>query len=343
MSSFTKSLLASAVIFSIAGCGSDSSDNSDNLTTLLDIAVSDAPIDDMEKVILHYSTIALLPQDGGEPIVRTFTDADGNEEIKIVDLLEYQGSDKFLLLEDEEVLSGEYKACLFVKGGDSSNPSLSSHVEQSDGSLSALTVSGDGACPQGVGKIDGESVLFFNNAFTVNEQNNDYVIEFDLRGLKEDPRSAGDYQIKRTWVDIINIGETGNLTGTISTSVYNQCEIDNPDNANNGYGHSVYLYEGTVADGDFGDIDGSVGTVKPMTSSLLKLVSNDTEEDFYQYEFGFISPGTYSVAYTCTANEDASDSDEEPITGGDDFMFFETVSGLTVNEGDTTEVPRLIL
>lgn len=342
MNKFAIPLLASSIMLGVTGCGSDSSDSSAS-TTKLDISVSDAPVDDMEKVIVHYSTIALLPLDGSDPIVRTFTDADGNEEIQVVDLLDYQGSDKFLLLEDEEVTIGDYKACLFIKDGNSSNPELSSHVEHKDGSLAALTVPGDGACPQGVGKIAGESVLYFNDTFAINEANNEYVIEFDLRGLKEDPQVDGDYQIKRTWVDIINIGDTGNLAGTISIDAYNQCEVDNVDSVGNGYGHAVYLYEGTISGADFGDVDGSIGSIKPITSSLLTFVPNDGSGDSYhEYEFGFLDAGTYSIAYTCTANEDASDEDELPITSGDTFTFYKKVSGEVVTVGSTTTISRIM-
>ncbi len=44
---------------------------------------------------------------------------------------------------------------------------------------------GNGACPQGVGKEDNAGVLYFNDSFNVNQQSNDFVVEFDLRrGLK---------------------------------------------------------------------------------------------------------------------------------------------------------------
>jgi hypothetical protein len=334
MNTFSKTLLASAVILGLTACGGSSSESAP-ATTKVDIGISDAAIDEVSQVVVHYTKIALLPQtEGQEPIILDF-----EGEVQVVNLLDFQGSKKFLLLDDQEVLVGDYKACLFVQDGNTANPSLSSHVVLADTTtLQALNVQGDGACPQGVGKEVGTGVLFFNNAFTIDAENNNYVIEFDLRGLKEDPKNAGDYIIKRTWVDIINTNTTGNLAGSISADAFLDCEVTSPNTQDNGFAHSVYLYPGATTEGGIGDVDGSLaGTVAPISTSLL---TEDVTgvETVYTYEFGFLAPGDYRVAYTCMANDDASDSEEPEVPSADTFTFYSNSAVAAVVKGETAVV-----
>ncbi|WP_157823211.1 DUF4382 domain-containing protein [Psychromonas sp. MB-3u-54] len=332
MNTLSKTLLASAVILGLTACGGS---DSAPATTKVDIGVSDAAIDEVSQVVVHYTKIALLPQtEGQDPIVLDF-----EEEVQVVNLLDFQGSKKFLLLDDQEVLVGDYKACLFVQDGNTANPSLSSHVLLADTTtLQALNVQGNGACPQGVGKEEGTGVLFFNNAFTIDAENNNYVIEFDLRGLKEDPKKADDYIIKRTWVDIINTNTTGNLAGSISENAFLACEATSPNTEDNGFAHSVYLYPGATTEGEIGDVDGELtGTVAPISTSLL---TEDTTggETVYTYEFGFLEPGDYRVAYTCMANDDASDTEEPDVLSADTFTFYSKPDVTAVVKGETAVV-----
>lgn len=59
----------------------------------------------------------------------------------------------------------------------------------------------------------------------------------------------------------------------------------------------------------------------------------DIEQVNYEYEFGFVEPGTYSVGYTCTANDDS----EEGIVAGETFSIYQATSGLTVSAGADTD------
>ena len=54
----------------------------------------------------------------------------------------------------------------------------------------------------------------------------------------------------------------------------------------------------------------------------------------YQYDFGYVEPGEYSVGYTCTANDDS----EEGITEGETFGIYTSESGVTVTEDSELSV-----
>ncbi|TMX42772.1 hypothetical protein DA096_03765 [Vibrio rotiferianus] len=340
MNTFKISLIGAAVIFALTGCNSDSSSGS--ATTPVTLSVSDAPIDDVSEVVVTYSKVAFLPVGEGEPQIFNVykTDEDGNyvdEEGNLlpdgedplplsVNLLDFQGSDAQELVDNEVIPTGNYQLCVFANDGD--HPEYPSYVvEESTGNQMPLTVKGNGKCPQGVGDEPNSGVLFFNNQFAVNPDNNDYVVEFDLRrGLKDATGKDEGYTIQRTSISLINTVTTGNLGGNVDLTTYQGCETDTT--SGNGYAHAVYLYEGDIAQAD-------MGSFAPSESQAPIASANVTTEDegaTYQYEFGYVEPGTYSIGYTCTANDDS----EEGIVDGETFSIYTSESGLNVTEGSDT-------
>lgn len=225
MNTIKFSLVGAAVVVALFGCNSDS--NTITTTTPVTLSVSDAPIDDVSEVVITYSKVAFLPLDGGSPqIFEVYkTDEEGNyvdengdpipdgeDPLPLsVNLLNYQGSDVQELVEDEVIPSGNYKLCVFANDGD--HPDYPSYViDEATGNQIPLTVKGDGACPQGVGKEPNSGVLFFNNTFAVNPDNNEFVVEFDLRrGLKDGTGQNEGYSIQRTSVTLINTVTTGEI------------------------------------------------------------------------------------------------------------------------------------
>lgn len=327
-------VLSTSIALILTGCNSGG--ESSTSTTPVTLSVSDAPLDGVSEVVVTYSKVAFLPLDDSAPLIFDVykTDDEGNyvdengdplpdgeDPIPLsVNLLEFQGSDTKALVENQEIPSGNYKLCVFAHDGD--HPTHPSYVvETLNDTQRALTVKGNGKCPQGVGEFDNSGTLYFNNTFTVNAQNNDYVAEFDLRrGLKED---SGDYTIQRTSIMLVNTVTTGGVTGAVSLDTYNGCETDTV--SGNGYSHAVYLYEGNVVEADMGPFAGT-GVSTPITAANVV-----TEDDglTYQYEFGFVEPGTYSVGYTCTANDDS----EEGIVNGEAFSIYTSQSDLAVAAG----------
>lgn len=336
------SLVGVAVAMALFGCNSDS--DSVSATTPVTLSVSDAPIDDVSEVVVTFSKVAFLSIDDETPqIFEVYkTDEEGNyidedgelllegeDPIPLsVNLLDVQGSDVEDLLDGELLPVGNYKLCVFANDGD--HPDYPSYViDELTGNKIPLTVKGDGACPQGVGKEENSGVLFFNNTFAVNPDNNEYVVEFDLRrGLKDGTGQNEGYSIQRTSVSLINTVTTGDIQGVVLSATYGACVND--IDTGNGYVQAVYLYEGNVAEVDMGPFAGVEGQVDPIAAAAVSLADNNTD---YTYEFGFVEPGTYSVGYTCTANDDSEDG----LVEGEAFSIFDSVSGLSVSVGTDTE------
>ncbi|PHJ40887.1 DUF4382 domain-containing protein [Vibrio sp. PID17_43] len=344
MNAFKFSMIGAAVVFALTGCGSDS--DSKSTTTPVTLSVSDAPIDDVSEVVVTYSKVAFLPKGEGKPqifdVYQTnengeYVDEEGNllEEGEdplplSVNLLAFQGSDAQELVDGVTIPSGDYQLCVFVHDGDHF-PYPSYVIDNSTGNAikTPLTVKGDGACPQVVGKEPSTGVIFINNPFSVNPDNNDYVLEFDLRrGLKDATGKDEGYTIKRNSWSLINTVTTGNIKGEIALNdTYLQCESET--NSGNGYAHAVYLYKGNIAQADMGTFAQS-DLQAPIASAN---VVTDDEGLTYQYELGFVEPGTYSVGYTCTANDDS----EEGIVEGEAFSIYTAKSGLSVSAGTDTD------
>lgn len=342
MNAVKYSLVGTAVILALSGCNSDS--DTVSTTTPVTLSVSDAPIDDVSEVVVAYSKVAFLPVGEGESEPQIFevykTDEDGNyvdengdllpegeDPLPLsVNLLDFQGSDAQELVEDEVIPTGDYKLCVFANDGD--HPEYPSYViDEATGNQIPLTVKGEGKCPQGVGDEPNAGVLFFNDTFTVNSDNNDYVVEFDLRrGLKDATGQDEGYTIQRTSVTLINTVTTGEIEGNVALTTYQGCETDTT--SGNGYAHAVYLYEGDIPQSE-------MGTFAPSESQTPIASANVVTEDegaTYQYEFGYVEPGTYSVGYTCTANDDS----EEGIVDGETFSIYTSTSGLSVSAGSDT-------
>ncbi|MEZ9463207.1 DUF4382 domain-containing protein [Vibrio splendidus] len=331
--------LASLVLAGLVGCGGDSGSSSS--TTPITLSVSDAPIDDVKDVTVTFSKVALLPQGGGSPLIYDVykTDEngdyvdengdplpDGEDPIPLsVNLLDYQGSDALPLIENEVILVGSYKLCVFANDGD--HPTDPSYVIENDDMTRELTVKGEGACPQGVGKEDNAGVLYFNNSFSVNQQSNDFVVEFDLRRGLKNSSSLPDYTIQRTSVSLINTVETGNIEGTVALSTYNTC-----NGGDNTFVQSVYLYEGDIAKADMAPIGGS-DEVKPITSASVTMNQAQTN---YEFSLGFIDPGIYSLGYTCTAQHDSDEDNAAPLAAG--FEIYEAQNGVQVTVGQDSQV-----
>ncbi|EPI4816963.1 DUF4382 domain-containing protein [Vibrio alginolyticus] len=341
MNSMKIGLISASITVALIGCNSDS--DSVSTMTPVTLSVSDAPIDDVSEVVIAYNKVAFLPLDGGTPQVFDVykTDEDGNfvdengnplldneDPIPLsVNLLDFQGSNAQELVDDELIPTGNYKLCVFANDGD--HPDYPSYVvDEATGNQIPLTVKGNGACPQGVGTDPNSGVLFFNDTFAVNPDNNEFVVEFDLRrGLKDGTGQNEGYSIQRTSVTLINTVTTGEIQGDIATLTYQNCETDTP--SANGYAHAVYLYEGNIAEENMGPFAGAEGQIMPIAAAN---VVEDIDEANYEYEFGFVEPGTYSVGYTCTANDDSVDG----IVASETFSIYQSTSGISVFVGTDT-------
>lgn len=277
-------LLASSFATLVACGGSSGGDTSGTTSDSgsFSLAVTDAPIDSANAVVVEFAGVSIQPADG-EVIEFTF------DEPKSIDLLNLQGTASEPLLSNETLPAGDYEW-------------IRLHVNaENDGVLdSYIDINGDMIelwVPSGA-----QTGLKLVSGFTVGAGAEvDFTIDFDLRKSITLPGPPGGSMavggaILKPALRLVNNIEVGSIAGTVNeTLVTEQCTDATVSTG------AVYVYSG--ADATLADVSGEDND--PLISAFVTF-----EEDAYRYEVGFLTEGDYTVAYTCGATNDDPEADD---------------------------------
>ena len=146
----------------------------------------------------------------------------------------------------------------------------------------------------------------------------DYTIDFDLRKSVTCPSGLSPTCLLRPADRLVDNTTVGNIQGTVAvTSILTGCYP------------GVYLYNGNVtAPEDYNSTAPSTDTNQPIGSKVPAL----DQSGAYYYQFTFLPPGTYTVAYTCQANLDNPDQADPTVT------FAPVKTGISIVAAQTTTV-----
>ena len=160
--------LIPAFLFALAGCGGGDSSTAQGT---LSLGVTDAPVDNANRVVVEFTGVSVKPADGEAEVF----DFDTPRQI---DLLALQGGETELLLDDVVLNAGDYEWIrLTVNAGMNASDSF---IELEDGSVHALFI------PSG-----NQTGLKLVRGFVVPvNASADFTIDFDLRKSVVDPESA---------------------------------------------------------------------------------------------------------------------------------------------------------
>lgn len=287
----------------LAGCGGGgSSSSTDDATGTLSLDITDAPVDNVSEVWVQFTGVRLKPRDG-DAIEFAF------DEPLDIDLLSLTGENSASLLNNETVPAGEYN-WIALDVNAQFDGDFSSHVVVDGGMVELQVPSGN---QQGLRLVSGFTV-------TAN-QNSSFIIDWDLRKGLTDP-SGQSGMFLRPALRIVDRTEHGTIAGTVADALTmdESCTSDPAD----GSGNLVYVYEGP--DVAPADIDGS--DIDPLTTGRVAV--DDTAAGAYTYSVPFLSPGEYTVAFTCQGLED-----DPEVT--DDLLFIQPQNAVVTN-GEETEV-----
>ena len=295
-----------ALTLVMAGCGSSSQDSGD--TGSMSLSITDAPIDDASSVVVQFSEVQVRGAESSQNLNFTF------DPPKSIDLLTLQGTATEALFIDEAVPAGVYDEIrliinaeegtvdtyiVLVEGGEQHDMTVPS------GSQSGLKVKGPLTVPA--------------NATA------SFTIDFDVRKSivksgNENSKKGVKYHLKPV-LRIVDNSEVGNVSGTIDATLLTQAAGCSDDDVMTG--NAVYIYEGLGVIPD--DIDLDEATVEPVVTTLVEY---DSVSDTYNYELAFLTAGDYTVSFTCNA-------DAENIEEDDDLMF-KGSQDASVTAGQTT-------
>jgi hypothetical protein len=187
--------LVAATLLGLAACGGGSSGG----TGQMSLAVSDAPVDGAQSVVVKFTGIELTGN-GGKPMDITFS------QPKTIDLMTQSGTASAVLF-NQPIPAGSYGQIrlMVVADGDPSN----SYIVLSDGTMHGLQV------PSG-----SETGLKLVTGFTVPVSGVvDYTIDFDLRKAITCPPGQAPACFLKPVERLVDNTTVGNIQGSVSATL----------------------------------------------------------------------------------------------------------------------------
>ena len=272
----TLTALAAAAL--MGGC-SGGGDDSPSGPTSISVSLMDAPVDGVTAVYVRITGIWLKSSGGpAQPL----TLAGGP---RTVDIMALTDTNAAILVDDAVIEPGDYE-WLSMDVDAAHDNVMDSYVMTATGGQEELRV------PSGRVRLV--------SGFTVEpNQATELLFDWDMRkGLVRPPGLPG-YLLKPAF-RMLDVTEYGVLQGTVAGDTLslaaNAC---NADDANLELGNVVYLFSGPNVAPD--DVD---GTDDPVATADVTLANG-----VYSYRV-LLTPGDYTVAFTCQAAHDEPESDE---------------------------------
>ena len=290
----------------LVACGGSSSDISG--TGIFKLAITDAPVDNADAVVVSVSEVHLLGNDDNDAESFVF------DAPQMIDLLALQGGLSEVLVDGASVGAGAYSGVRLVV--DTPPPSCNNLTAPF---ASYITIDGTDyplVVPSGA-----QSGLKINSAVVVEPDSQAaYTIDFDLRKSVAQRGATGCYNLRPT-LRLVSDSDVGVLQGEVSGALLSreQCTAD----VQSGAGAAVYIYSDAGATAD------DVGSQnEPLASGTLTAL-DDGSGDF-SYSIGFLSAGNYTAAFSCQAGDDDPETDDE--------IVFEGAQDVQINAGSDTEL-----
>lgn len=306
---FSLSALAFGVTTLLVACGGGGS--SSGGTGQLSLQVTDAPVDEAMSVVVQFTGVELKPA-GANAINIDYPTP------RTIDLLALQDGDAESLLNGQTVQAGRYEWVRLKVV--TSQSTLDSYLEK--------TVSGEPTkfplyVPSG-----SQTGLKLVRGFTVPVNGSaSFTIDFDLRKSVVDPSGAFSGYYLKPALRLVDNAQVGGITGTVALS--GLCPASASPLVPNG--PSVYVFAGAGVTPD--DIDAT--GAEPVTTASVKETSVGSGV-VYTYTAAFLSPGDYTVAFTCVGATDQPESSEALNFQGTRDV---TVSANLNNQQDFTAPP----
>lgn len=281
----------------LAACGGGGGGNSAEMK----LAVADAPVDGASAVVVKFTGVELTAN-SGNPVTITF------DQPKFIDLLNQSGTASAVLF-DQQIPSGSYGQIRLMVAADGNVSN--SYITLSGGAQKALQV------PSG-----SETGLKLVSGFVVPDSGVvDYTIDFDLRKAVTCPPGQGSSCILKPALRLVDNTTVGNIQGNVDAAAV-------PVGCTPG----LYLYAGNVANPADMNSQAADMTTQPLASAVPKVPDGAIN---YYYQFTFLPPGSYTVAYTCQAAADNPDQADATVL----FAPIKTGIGVTATQTTTVDIP----
>lgn len=260
-------IMFAGLLAALGGCNNGSVGSSGTMS----LGVTDTPVDGAQTVQVAFTGVTLQGPNGQKTI--TFS------KEKTINLLNLQGNASTSLFSGETVPAGQYQWIRL-------NLDLAnSYIITSSGNQYPLTI------PSG-----SQTGLKLVQGFTVAQGSQaDFTIDFDLRKsltMTSNSSTGAVTYILKPALRLINNQQIGTISGTVSSTF----TVGSTALSTTGCYPAVYVYQSTGITPEGFDVTVTGGTA-PLTSATLNL---DNSTGKYNYTVGFLAPGSYTLAVTCS-------------------------------------------
>jgi len=270
-------LAATALALTACGGGNSSGMMAPMSQPQMKLSVSDAPVDGATHVVVVFTAVELTGN-SGNPVTITLPSP------MSIDLMTQSGTASAVLF-DQPIPAGSYgQIRLMVMADGSAN---NSYMDMADGSKFGLRI------PSGA-----ETGLKLVSGFTVPSSGVvDYTVDFDLRKSITCPPGQAPACILKPTLRLVDNTSVGNIQGQITSMLPSGCKP------------GVYLYGGSAT--KLEDMNSTAGD--DPNQPLASKVPDATSMPPYYYQFTFLPPGNYTVAFTCQADKDNPDQADPSV------------------------------
>ena len=318
-------ILTCFVIASLTGCGSSGGGSSS--TGVLNISVTDAPVDEASSVIVEFTGVTIQPASGdrldfdfwecSETSTSCVVDTDCTGSTNVcnvtprqIDLLALNGGGSEVILDGVTVPSGHYSWIRLKVNAVCDT--MDSYIEIPNDINSPYSLWVPSGSQTGLKLVRGFDVPAGGIA--------SFTIDFDLRKSVNNPEGqgncSGNYQLKPA-LRLVDNTDVGSISGTVSSGLIQ-------DGSCTG-GNAVYVFEDhNITPDDVDEIN-----PEPVTSAI---VTFDDVTQEYVYKAAFLSSGNYTIAFTCQAENDDPEVDESPTLNPITFVGTTNVEVSAGNE-----------
>lgn len=309
----TKLSSAIAAVALLSACGGGGS--SEPSTGTLSLGITDAPIEDVFKVVVQFTGVSVKPA-SGEAIDFDFA------EPRDIDLLSLTDGVAEDLLSGEQLEAGRYNWIRLNVNADDDGVTDSYVTTDDLGTTEELVVTS-------------QRGLQLSSGFVITAgQGTNFIIDWDLKKGLVAPATERQAWKLRPSLRITDLATFGEISGTVANGLIEDAACSTAPDSDDG--NSVYVFE--KADATPEDIwiaDEEAETqpsdarlaMNPIATARVKMNDNGG----YDYIVNYLAPGDYTVAFTCQA------LDDEPNAEND--IVFSAVASATVVDDQVTDRP----
>ena len=280
------------MLLSACGNGNDAGSG------MLSISLTDTPVVDAEKVVIHFTGVQVHDEAGVTTEI-TATDPITHLPGRSIDLLQLQG-DKSVVLFERALVAGNYSWIRLVVDFDPQKTFIQIAGQQYR--LRCTSCQNNGYKLNRSFKVENDAVMA-------------YMVDFDLR--KSITLSNNVYHLRPT-LRMVKTAASGHLVGDVDSTLINSLGGE--------LGCMVYVYDGHGAIP--GDIFLPEGIAIPDDHNN-PVATAIVEATTHAYTVGFLAAGNYTVALTC-------DGESDNILLQDSGVTFHGTANMTVEAGKTT-------